>query len=371
LGKAAAQSWVGRCATIAVVVGLALVTIIWTAQTAVRAHGQSAIGMDFEISVWDPGRDTINGVDPLRHYNAEGHDGGAVYPPISSVVTLPFSLPPYELGLGIWLAALVGAVLGSLWICGVRDWRCYVAACACPPVTSGVLYGNISLLLVLGIALAWRFRSRAWLVGSLVGLIVAMKIFLWPLAVWLAITRRRFAAAISIACGGLFTLVGWASIGFVGFADYPAMIERRAADTDHDGVSVAALAAQLGIARIQTVALAVGLVALLVAYRLRRNDLSAFAWAVSAALLASPVVWTHYYALLVVPLAIAVPVWTPMWFAPFAMFPQVLDTLAGVGLSVLVAARASGATLGRIRRKLAGHRPLVVAQSDGSAEHPV
>jgi hypothetical protein len=56
------------------------------------------------------------------------------------------------------------------------------------------------------------------------GLIVAMKVFLWPLAVWLAITRRHLAAAISIACGGLFTLVGWASIGFVGFADYPAML---------------------------------------------------------------------------------------------------------------------------------------------------
>ena len=56
------------------------------------------------------------------------------------------------------------------------------------------MYGNVSLL-VFAVALAWRFRDKAWAVGSLIGLAVAVKLFLWPLAVWLAITRRSFGFA--------------------------------------------------------------------------------------------------------------------------------------------------------------------------------
>jgi len=338
----ASQSWLVRCATIATVVGVALITVVWTASLIQRAYDQHAFGVDFAINVWQPGRDVLEGGDPFREDAPQGNNDGAVYPPIATILSVPFALPPFEVGRVLWVVALLAAVLASMRVCGVRDWRCYVAACACPPVTSGVMYGNMGLLLMLAVALAWRFRDKAWVVGSVVGLAVAVKLFLWPLVVWLAITRRRFAVAVSVAAAGVLTLLGWMAVGFVGFADYPAIVHDNAAKYDQDGVSVAALVANIGLPANQELALGAGLVALLIVWRLRRNELGAFGWALTAALLASPLVWWHYYALLLVPLALAAPVWRPIWFAPFALFPQAADAVVGIAISVLIAVTASG-----------------------------
>ena len=42
--------------------------------------------------------------------------------------------------------------------------------------------------------------------------------------------------------------------------------------------------------------------------------------AIAAAFLFSPIVWTHYLALLVVPIAITRRTLTPLWFVPLAMW---------------------------------------------------
>jgi hypothetical protein len=311
-----------------------------------RAASQNAVGVDFATSVWSSGRVLLDGRSPLRHYTADGHDGGGVYPPIANVVTLPFALPPYEVARVAWLLCLLAAMIASLWLCGVRDWRCYVAACTCPPVIAGIAYGNLSILLVLALGLTWRWRDRPWMVGPLLGLAIAMKLFLWPLAVWLAITRRRFALGVTIASAGVLTLVGWGVIGFAEFTEYPTMMHRHALENDQSGVSAAALAAQLGIPWSQQVALSAGLAALAVAWRVRTNAIGVFAWATSAALIASPIVWWHYFALLLVPIALARPAWGWIWLSPFAMFPQALDAVVGmiVVLGVAVAVTRMGTT---------------------------
>ena len=36
----------------------------------------------------------------------------------------------------MWLVALLLGVVGALFLCGVRDWRCFVLALASPPVLS-------------------------------------------------------------------------------------------------------------------------------------------------------------------------------------------------------------------------------------------
>jgi hypothetical protein len=301
--------------------------------------------VDFAVNVWHPGRAVVAGEDPFVHLSAREEDDASVYPPIATVITLPFTLPPLEVARFLWVVTLLLAVIASLRVCGVRDWRCYLAACACPPVLAGLMYGSISLLLVFAVALAWRFRDKAWLVGSIIGTAVAVKFFLWPLVVWLAITRRRLALAASVASAGLLSVLGWASVGFARFTDYPALLRDNTAKYDQDGVSVAAIAANLGLPAHQVIALGAGLLVLAVAWSVRRNDLGAFAWAIAAALLASPIVWWHYYALLLVPLALAVPAWKPVWFAPFAMFPQAADAVLGMAVSLLISARASGVTI--------------------------
>ena len=142
----------------------------------------------------------------------------------------------------------------------------------------------------------------------------------------------------------------------MGFADYPAIVRENAAKYDQDGLSVAALAANIGLPANQALALGAGLVALIIAWKLRRNELGAFGWALTAALLASPIVWWHYYALLLVPLALAAPVWRPIWFAPFALFPQAADAVVGIVISVQIAFKASGVRLRVPRIDLRGRR---------------
>ena len=51
------------------------------------------------------------------------------------------------------------------------------------------------MLLMLPVAVAWRYRDRARIAGIALGVAVAAKLFVWPLVVWLLLTRR-FAAAV-------------------------------------------------------------------------------------------------------------------------------------------------------------------------------
>jgi alpha-1,2-mannosyltransferase len=334
---------------------LTIVTAAWSIQQVRQAAHEGELAEDFRTSVWNPGRALADGRSPTRVYSGETHDGGTVYPPIAAVLTFPFSLPPYRLALVLWLAALMGAVFGSLWLCGVRDWRCYLAASASPPVLEGVMYANVSVLLMLAIALAWRWRERVWLVGIVVALAVAGKLFLWPLVFWLASTRRWASAGLSIALAGAFTVAGWAAVGFDGLSEYPSLMQRNADEFDQGGASVAALAAQLGVPGNQALALAAGMAALLVAVLVRRDDLAAFTWVVVASTLASPIVWTHYYVLLLVPLALALPTWGLVWLLPYALFPQAADAAMGV---VVAVALATWITARRLRNDPFDRRPL-------------
>jgi hypothetical protein len=181
-----------------------------------------------------------------------------------------------------------------------------------------------------------------------------MKLFLWPLALWLALTRRLTGLAVAAAAAGVASLAGWWLVGFSELPRYLETMERHAALNDGDGVSLAALAANVGVPGSQVLALAAGLGALAVAWALRFDHLGSFAWALTAAVLASPMVWWHYYALLLVPLALAVPRWSVAWLAPYALFPHAADAAAGVAFALFVAIRATHNGLLRIGRRLHG-----------------
>jgi hypothetical protein len=351
------SGWVARSALLALILCLGIVTAGWSVAQARRAVDQSALAEDFKTSVWDPGRALANGRNPMRVYSTEGHNGGTVYPPIATLVTLPFSLPPYYVAAVLWLSALVGAIVASLRLCGVRDWRCYVAALASPAVVAGLTYANASIVLVLAVALLWRWRDRTWLAAAMLGLVVAAKLFLWPLLAWLALTRRWASFGLSVALAAAFSLAGWAPIRFDGLRDYPSLMQRHAAENDQAGQSVAALGAQLGISN-QAMALAAGVLALVIAAHVRRDDLASYAWALTAATLASPMVWTHYYALLLVPLALSVPTWGVAWLVPYALFPHAADAATSV---VAMVALTAWITMRRRRVPDSAERPVLSA----------
>ena len=105
------------------------------------------------------------------------------------------------------LAAL--AVPGILALVGVRDWRCFGATLLWMPTISAIHLGTVAVVLALGVALLWRWRDHAVRAGLVLGLVVALKLFVWPLILWLAITRRfkarssrRAARSSSCSCRG-------------------------------------------------------------------------------------------------------------------------------------------------------------------------
>ena len=73
------------------------------------------------------------------------------------------------------------------------------------PVLSAVRLGTLTPLLVLALAILWRWRDRRWVAGGSLAVAISLKLFLWPLVVWLLLTRR-FRAALC-AAGSAATLV--------------------------------------------------------------------------------------------------------------------------------------------------------------------
>jgi len=104
-------------------------------------------------------------------------------------------------GVSDWVITvlMLGSLAGALWILGVRDWRVFGATLLWPPVVSAYQTANVTLPLCLLCALIWRGRHRAWLPGIVLGAALAIKFFLWPLAVWLAAMRRLRASVASVA----------------------------------------------------------------------------------------------------------------------------------------------------------------------------
>jgi hypothetical protein len=242
-----------------------------------------------------------------------------VYPPFVPLLALPLAFLPVTVAAVAWTVLLALGTAWALWLLGVRDARCYLVALVSAPVMQGLLVGNLTLLLLLPLALAWRYRDHALAAGVAVGVAVAAKLFVWPLIVWLLITRRFAAAAWALASAAVLVLVPWALVGFDGLLGYPALLDALQQHFAPRSFSLATLAAALGAPVSAGVALCgvAGLVLLAVAWRLvGRPDGQrlAFAVAVVACIVASPVVWPFYAALLFVPIAVTWPRLNVVWF---------------------------------------------------------
>lgn len=250
-----------------------------------------------------------------------------VYPPLVALLTVPWTLMPVGAAEILFQLLLVGVFVSTLYLLGVRDWRCYGLAFLWPPVTDAVATGNITILLGLAAAVVWRYRGRPAISGATLGASIAAKVFLWPLVVWLAVTRRVSAALWSAATAVLLLLLSWAVVSFQGFTDYPDLVRRLTDAMDERGYTVYAVGLDLGLDPTvawglwAATATAVLVASVLVARR--GNEQGAFVLALTAAIAFSPIVWLHYFALLLVAVAIARPTLAPIWFVGLALQPVV------------------------------------------------
>jgi hypothetical protein len=216
------------------------------------------------------------------------------------------------------------ATLATLRVLEVRDWRVYGAAVLCPAVFSGWTLGNITPVLGLCVALVWRYRDRTLVVGALTALAVSLKLFLWPLGLWLLATRRFAALRDALAIGLLLNALAWLSVGIGQIGRYGRLLHALAITEERRGYSVMTFMLRVGTSRQAAYATAAAASVALASYCVlagrRGRELTALTIALGISLLATPIVQLHYFALLLIPFALAAPRLTLAWALPLAMW---------------------------------------------------
>jgi alpha-1,2-mannosyltransferase len=249
------------------------------------------------------------------------HVEGFIYPATAAVAFVPFGAVSFAIGGFIFALLIIGALVAALWILGVRDWRCYAIAFLATPGEMSVITGTLSGVCALLAAVIYRYRDGRARPAAALAVALATKLFLWPLGVWLIATRRARSAVIAVGTMVLFLALSWLVMGSSSFASYRDSISpaRQLAEASY---SPFALARAFGASPALATAL-IGLIglAILAAARFIEDERITFSLALLAALVLSPVVWIHYLVLLYVPIAIARPRLSALWFAPALYAP--------------------------------------------------
>lgn len=273
------------------------------------------------------GSQVVHGVSPYAFRADETY----AYPPLLAFIAAPF----HSLGAGAatfgWLILSIAAIGLALWWLGLRDWRCYALALLFRPTQSALDLGTVAPLLLLSVGALWRWRDTVGAAGVAAGAGVALKLFLWPLIAWLALTSRVRTAIAAVAGTLTLVLIPWAAIGFAGIGDYPGLLRHLSRDEASASYSVVALVVRAhlpqGVGLVASLVVAVALLATAAWVardeRMTRldRDVATLILALAAALAASPIVWIHYFVLLLVPLALARPRLGVLWLVPFAYSP--------------------------------------------------
>jgi hypothetical protein len=253
------------------------------------------------------------------------------YPPFLAWLIAPLHPLSSSAAGFIWTVLSLAMVAAALWLLELRDWRCYALAFVFLFTRSSIDLGTIEPLLLLAVAAAWHWRDRVFPAAGAVGVAIVLKLFLWPLAVWLALTRRWRSAALSVGVALTLGAVSWAAIGFSGLGDYPGLLRRLANDESTSSYSVVALGVRAHLpllaARVLAILVTLALLAAAVwvagdrSRTLRERDIATLTLMLAAALAASPIVWVHYFLLLLIPLALLRPRLSLLWFVPFLFQP--------------------------------------------------
>jgi hypothetical protein len=315
---------------------LPVILVVWALALAARNDN---VAVDFHHELYPQAQLVLDGANPYPSSDAEITDtSNAAWPVAAALLVAPLTVLPAAGADWVMTFLLIAAFAAALLIIGVRDWRVFGATFLWPPLLNGVQTANLTLFLSLLAAVVWRYRDRRWLAGAALGVAIACKFFLWPLVIWLGSLRRYAAAVLACAIGAVSLLL---IQPFVPVSDYLRFVGDLSDAFDGESYTLyAALTdagAPSGLAHAAT--MAVGATLLVLAWRFR-----SFALAIGAALVLSPIVWLHFFALLALPLAVAVPRFGWPWLLPLA-FWLVPGTYNGAPWQTVLALVVLGATI--------------------------
>lgn len=354
----------------------ALVMVIWIAFVRPLAHFDIDVFLRAGAAV-DAGRDPYPSPGSPAVYSGFAF----VYPYLVAIPFVPLAWLPRAGAEGLFIGLSVLAVLAGCRLAGARRWQAYALVLVASCTITGLQMGTLNALMFAGLAALWRLRDRPLAAGLLAALLVYSKLFLAPLPLWLLLTGRRRATAATAGALAVLFGVGQA-MSPVGLTTYSGMLDALARAEAPDGLSLTGLLmnAGLGLGAATWVARALAAALLAgawLAVRRRRptppaalsagardagEDRLLFTATVAVALLASPIVWSHYLLLLAVPLLVveggertgALAVATAVsWLlvTPHLSTPPEI-AVSGLVVTLLVAAPLRDA----VRRQLGRHR---------------
>jgi alpha-1,2-mannosyltransferase len=283
----------------------------------------------YDLSIFLRAGDAVlAGNSPYPTVEGLSGDTNYVYPPALAIVIAPLAAGPSGLAATVFTTLSIAAIVAALLLLDVRDWRCHAAALLSPFAHEALRWGTVGPFLLLLVALCWRYRDSPAGAGASAAGAIVLKLFLWPLVVWLALTRRYRHALLGIGFAAALALVSWAAIAFRGLLDYPSLLEKLG-DLEADrSFSMIALGEALGLPDLaaEILPLVIGAGVLVLAARAARSgdrrerDRRSLTLVLAAALVLSPIVWFHYLLLLFVPIALARPRLSWLWLVPLPLW---------------------------------------------------
>jgi Glycosyltransferase family 87 len=275
-------------------------------------------------------------------FSAPGPNGLFDYPPTFILAVLPFAavLSPLAASLA-WIAMLNVAFLVGVAILPVGRqvrWAILLLAGLSWPYLYAVKLGQLGPLLFLLYAIAWRWAERPAGPGISAALGTAAKLQPLLLFGWALATRRFRAVAIGLGVLLAAAVVAAAVAGPGAWLDWIGLISRVGSNalTAPQVLSVGALAYRAGvplpIATLLQWGSAAAVAAVALAAWLRYPPPVAIVVTGVASVLVSPIVWAHYAAIILLPVALllerrqwwaaALPVVT--WLPIEVLYPVVL-----------------------------------------------
>lgn len=326
---------------------LAPAVTVWV---ILRWHAQHVLGVDFTQEFWVASHRVLHGGDPYS-WTRYQIDHGVSFPYLAptALMLMPLALVAPGTGTVLMIILSAAALAGTLWALNVRDWRLYLLVFLWWPVANIWQTGNLTLLLGFGLALIWRYRSRPLVSGLLAAVIISLKPFVWPIVLWLVFTRRYRACGWTLVWGIAINAVAWAVVGYGRISEYVHLSATVTSALIRTGYGVIALVAHAGApiwageVLMAGVAAALMLACLLAARR--DDDRLALLLCVLLMLAVTPLLWNHYFALLIVPLAIYRPQISFEWVVGllFRLCPGIhvsgWEVLVAAALTVLISYR--------------------------------
>ena len=286
--------------------------LLWLTTGAVLASAGATLGYDYQAYAQAAQRLLVG--QPLYDLNVDVAGGFAIYlyPPPFALLVVPFTVLPGSLGAGAWVVVLAAAVLAGTAILPVRlGVRCGVVVLAALSLQLilSLKLGQVGPFLYLCFALAWRAMDRPVTLGLAIAAGALTKVQPALLFAWMGVTRRWRALAAGLAGCLVAAVAATLVTGLATWPDYFALLGRVSQPvTTPRNMTIGAIAWRAGASlematAIQWASMASAAAVTIFAW-LRRDATTGFIAGVVASQILSPVFWSHYAILLLLPVAL-------------------------------------------------------------------